>query len=232
MRGSTIAAFGFGFGAGMAVLAGVLWANGTLRGPAGTPVTTTTVATAPAPAGSQATSPTEAPKLPPATQPPPPGAQPFPPVKDGADRLSPDVNVDRPIVPVEGVKVSQLTDSFNDDRGGRKHEALDIPAPRGTPVVAAVEGNVAKLFQSKLGGLTVYEFNDSQTYCYYYAHLDHYAPGLKEGTLLRQGQVLGYVGTTGNAPKDTPHLHFEVHKLGPEKKWWQGDAVDPMNLLR
>jgi murein DD-endopeptidase MepM/ murein hydrolase activator NlpD len=228
MRGNTIAAFGFGFGAGMAVLAGALWMSGNLRTSAAAPMPTTTTLTAPA----AAPVPAEAPKLPSSASPPPPAAQPFPPVKDGADRTAPDANVDRPIVPVQGVALGQITDTFNDKRDGHKHEALDIPASRGTPVVASVEGNVARLFQSKLGGITVYEFDDSQTYCYYYAHLDHYASGLKEGTLLRQGQVLGYVGTTGNAPKDAPHLHFEVHKLGAEKKWWKGEAVDPLNLLR
>ena len=104
-------------------------------------------------------------------------------------------------------------------------------APRGTPVIAAVEGNVVKLFHSKLGGTTVYQFDDSRTYCYYYAHLERYAPGLAEGTLLRQGEVLGYVGSTGNAQANAPHLHFEVHKLGPEKKWWKGEALDPLTLL-
>jgi murein DD-endopeptidase MepM/ murein hydrolase activator NlpD len=98
-------------------------------------------------------------------------------------------------------------------------------------VLAADEGNVAKLFLSKPGGLTVYQFDGSQTYCYYYAHLDHYAPGLKEGTLLRKGEVLGYVGSSGDASAGAPHLHFTIFKLGPDRHWWQGTAIDPYEFL-
>ena len=105
-------------------------------------------------------------------------------------------------------------------------------APRGTPVLAVAEGNVVKLFNSKRGGLTVYQFDNSATWCYYYAHLDRYAPSLKEGTLLRKGDVLGYVGSTGDASPNAPHLHFAVFQLGPEKHWWQGTAIDPLPLLR
>jgi murein DD-endopeptidase MepM/ murein hydrolase activator NlpD len=91
---------------------------------------------------------------------------------------------------------------------------------------------VVKLFTSKLGGVTVYQFDDSRTYCYYYAHLDGYATGLKENTLLRMGEVLGYVGSTGNASPEAPHLHFEVTRLGPDKEWWRGTPIDPLPLLR
>ena len=135
-------------------------------------------------------------------------------------------------VPVEGVDVHQLVDSFKDVRDGRQHEALDIPAARGTPVLAVAEGNVVKLYHSNQGGTTVYQFDNSRTYCYYYAHLDRYAAGLKEGTLLRQGEVLGYVGSTGNASAEAPHLHFAVFRLGPEKKWWKGEALDPLPLFK
>jgi murein DD-endopeptidase MepM/ murein hydrolase activator NlpD len=137
----------------------------------------------------------------------------------------------RLIIPVEGVQAKDLRDGFNEMRGGHRHEALDIMAPRGTPVLAADEGNVAKLFLSKPGGLTVYQFDGSQTYCYYYAHLDHYAPGLKEGTLLRKGEVLGYVGSSGDASAGAPHLHFTIFKLGPDRHWWQGTAIDPYEFL-
>ncbi len=140
-------------------------------------------------------------------------------------------DTDHPIVPVQGVSKGELRDNFTSPRGSHEHEALDIMAPKGTPVVAAVEGNVVKLFHSKLGGTTLYQFDDAQVFCYYYAHLERYATGLKEGTLLRQGQVLGYVDSTGNASPDAPHLHFEIHKLGPEKKWWKGEAIDPFPLL-
>ena len=135
-------------------------------------------------------------------------------------------------MPLAGVNTSSLTEQFYDSRDGRKHEALDFPAARGTPVLAVAEGNVVKLFTSKEGGLTVYQFDNSQKYCFYYAHLDHYQPGLKEGTLLRKGEVLGYVGSTGNADSKAPHLHLAVFELGPEKKWWQGKAIDPLPLLK
>lgn len=135
-------------------------------------------------------------------------------------------------MPIAGVDPAQLQDTFHQQRAGHMHEALDIMAPRGTPVMAVVEGNVAKLFTSKQGGLTVYQFDNSGTYCYYYAHLDHYAPGLKEGTLLRKGDVLGFVGSTGDASQEAPHLHLAVFKLGPEKEWWKGTAIDPLPLLR
>ena len=135
------------------------------------------------------------------------------------------------VIPVQGVTANGLRDDFEEMREGHRHEAIDIPAARGTPVLAVAEGNVAKLFQSKQGGLTVYQFDDGQAWCYYYAHLDHYVKGLSEGALLRAGDVLGYVGTTGDAPPQTPHLHFAIFKLGPEKRWWQGTAIDPYLLL-
>jgi murein DD-endopeptidase MepM/ murein hydrolase activator NlpD len=135
-------------------------------------------------------------------------------------------------VPIAGVSADSLKGTFSENRDGRAHEALDIMARRGTSVMAAAEGNVVKLFNSKQGGLTVYQFDDSQTYCYYYAHLDRYAPGLREGMLLRPGNVLGYVGSSGNASPKSPHLHFAVFRLGPEKKWWAGTAIDPLPLLR
>jgi murein DD-endopeptidase MepM/ murein hydrolase activator NlpD len=137
----------------------------------------------------------------------------------------------RLMIPVQGVRAEDLRDNFNEMRGGHRHEALDIMAARGTPVLAADEGNVVKLFLSKPGGLTVYQFDDSQTYCYYYAHLDRYAPGLKEGALLRKGDVLGYVGSTGDASPEAPHLHFAIFKLGPERHWWEGTPIDPYGFL-
>ncbi len=131
------------------------------------------------------------------------------------------------LIPVSGVEAKDLRDSFADARSGHLHEALDIPAPRGTPVVSADDGFVAKLFTSTRGGLTVYQFDPTQTWCYYYAHLDRYAAGLHEGMTLHRGEVIGYVGTTGNAPPQTPHLHFAILRLGADKRWWQGTAVDP-----
>jgi peptidoglycan LD-endopeptidase LytH len=139
-----------------------------------------------------------------------------------------------PIVPVSGVEASSLQSNFDEMRGGgsRRHEALDILAPRGTPVVAAVDGRVAKLFTSAAGGLTIYQFDPEERFCYYYAHLDAYAPDLNEGETVQRGQIIGYVGTSGNAPPDTPHLHFAVFRLGPDKKWWEGEPIDPLDLIR
>jgi murein DD-endopeptidase MepM/ murein hydrolase activator NlpD len=135
-------------------------------------------------------------------------------------------------MPIAGIDPHTLKTNFSDTRGGHAHEALDIMAPRGTPVLAVAEGNVVKLFTSKQGGLTVYQFDNARSWCYYYAHLDRYAPELKEGILLRKGDVLGYVGSTGDASPNAPHLHFAVFRLGPEKHWWQGTAIDPLPLLK
>jgi peptidoglycan LD-endopeptidase LytH len=136
-------------------------------------------------------------------------------------------------VPVEGVDKDQLTRQFADKRGAtRDHEALDILAPRNTPVRAVEDGTVARLFLSKAGGITIYQFDPSERYCYYYAHLERYVDGLKEGDRVRKGQVVGYVGTSGNASPDTPHLHFAVFRLTPEKHWWQGTPIDPYDVLR
>lgn len=135
-------------------------------------------------------------------------------------------------LPVRGYDVDDLVSTFYDARGSRRHEAIDILAPRGTDVLAVEDGRVAKIFTSAAGGLTVYQFDPSETFVYYYAHLDSYAPGLKEGAMLRKGDVVGTVGTTGNAPKDTPHLHFAIAKLDPDKRWWGGTALDPFLIWR
>ena len=136
-------------------------------------------------------------------------------------------------MPVEGARAADFKDDFSESRGGgaRRHEAIDIHAPRGTPVVAAVDGRVVKLFTSRQGGLTVYEFDVAENYVYYYAHLDRYAETLREDQTVRRGDRLGYVGTTGDAAPDAPHLHFAVSRLGPDKHWWQGLPVDPYPLL-
>ena len=137
----------------------------------------------------------------------------------------------RLLIPVEGVDRGRLRDNFEEARGGRRHEALDIMATRGTPVHAVDSGRIAKLFNSKAGGLTVYQFDRDEKYAYYYAHLDRYAEGLKEGAMLNRGDVLGHVGTTGNAPPNAPHLHFTIFRLGPERQWWKGAAVNPYPFL-
>jgi murein DD-endopeptidase MepM/ murein hydrolase activator NlpD len=134
-------------------------------------------------------------------------------------------------MPVVGARTIDLRDSFAEPRGSRRHEAIDILAPRGTQVVAVDEGNVVKLFTSKEGGLTVYQFDRDETHAFYYAHLDRYAEGLAEGTYLRRGDPVGFVGTTGNAPRGAPHLHFAIFELGPEKHWWEGKPIDPYPFL-
>lgn len=147
------------------------------------------------------------------------------------------VPIERPssvlLIPVAGIKASQLTDTYSDARsGGRVHDAIDIMAPRGTQVIAADDGKVAKLFYSKQGGLTVYQFDPSEKFAYYYAHLDSYAPGLAEGKQLRRGDPIGLVGFSGDASAAAPHLHFAITVLGPEKHWWQGTAINPYPVLR
>lgn len=132
------------------------------------------------------------------------------------------------LLPVVGVKTTQLTDTFTQARNqGRTHDAIDIMAARGTPVVAANDGHVVKLFTSVRGGLTVYEFDPQDRVIYYYAHLDRYAPGLAEGQVLHRGDPIGFVGSTGDASPEAPHLHFEIEMLGPKKQWWHGTSINP-----
>lgn len=135
------------------------------------------------------------------------------------------------LMPVRGVDPAHLQDNYSQPRGDAAHGALDIMAPRGAPVVAVADGRIAKLFTSKPGGLTVYQFDASERLVYYYAHLDRYAPGLKEGQRLRRGDPVGTVGSTGNASPDAPHLHFAVHVLGAERSWWKGTPVNPYPLI-
>ncbi len=136
------------------------------------------------------------------------------------------------VLPVQGIRPEQLQNTFEDSRGGgRVHQAIDIMAPRNTPVMAVEDGKIAKLFTSKQGGLTIYQFDPSETYAYYYAHLERYADGLKEGMMLRRGQVVGYVGTSGNANPEGPHLHFAIFRLTPEKRWWDGAPINPFPVL-
>jgi peptidoglycan LD-endopeptidase LytH len=137
-------------------------------------------------------------------------------------------------VPVDGIDRDDLHDTFSDRRGvGRKHEALDIMAPRGTRVVAVEDGTIAKLFLSEGGGgITIYQFDPATQYSYYYAHLDRYAPGLREGQTVKRGQLIGFVGSTGNASPDAPHLHFGVYRLTPERQWWKGEPLNPYDILK
>jgi len=135
-------------------------------------------------------------------------------------------------IPVPGVEPSQLRDAYYDRRGAKLHEALDILAPRGTPVVATDDGYVVKLFRSVPGGLTVYQSDTANEVVFYYAHLDRYAEGLREGQRVQRGDVIGYVGTTGNAASDNPHLHFAIFKLPPGKEWWKGTPINPLPFYK
>ena len=134
-------------------------------------------------------------------------------------------------IPAAGVAASALRDTFAEGRPGHPHEAIDIAVPRGTKVFAADDGRVVKLFSSVPGGLTVYQFDSEQKLAYYYAHLERYADGVREGMLLHRCDLIGYVGSTGNAAPDAPHLHFAVFVLGPERQWWKGAPLNPYPAL-
>ena len=136
-------------------------------------------------------------------------------------------------MPIDGEAIEALKGGFAERRDGdRPHEAVDMLAPRNTPVHAVENGTIAKLFISKAGGITIYQFDPTGRLCYYYAHLERYADGLKDGQAVSQGDVIGYVGTSGNAPANTPHLHFAVFELNADKRWWQGKAVDPYEVFK
>lgn len=138
------------------------------------------------------------------------------------------------MVPVKNIRPSDLTDTFSDSRAGgvRLHEAIDIMAPKGTSVVAAAPGTVEKLFRSDAGGLTIYVRSPDGETIHYYAHLDEYAEGLKEGQRVRRGQRLGTVGSSGNASDEAPHLHFAILQTTADAEWWEpANAVNPYPLL-
>ena len=137
------------------------------------------------------------------------------------------------LIPIDSMAPSALHDSFDEARDHtRQHEALDILAPRNTPVRAVEGGTIAKMFLSKAGGITIYQFDPTGTYAYYYAHLERYANDLHERQTVSAGEVIGYVGTSGNAPPNTPHLHFAIFKLTADKHWWQGTAINPFDVWR
>ena len=137
-------------------------------------------------------------------------------------------------VPIDDADVDDWKGQFAQRRGGgtRGHEAVDILAERHTPVRAVEDGTIAKLFNSKAGGITVYQFDPDREFCYYYAHLQRYAPGLHDGQQVSKGDIIGYVGTTGNAPPNTPHLHFAIFQLTDAKRWWEGKPIDPYLVYR
>ena len=136
------------------------------------------------------------------------------------------------VVPVVGVQPKDLLDTFDEPRGNRRHNALDIPAPRGTPVISATAGKVLRVFSSQAGGLMVYASDPTDRFVLMYAHLDRYANGLANGMPLQRGDTIGFVGTTGNAPPNVPHLHFGIARTSNVGRWWTGMPVDPRPLLR
>ena len=137
------------------------------------------------------------------------------------------------IIPVAGVKPEQLLDTFDDARSeGRVHDAIDIPAAAETPVLAAADGKIVKLFQSERGGTTIYQLNANQDLILYYAHLSRYADGLAEGDPVRQGQIIAYVGDTGNAGAGNYHLHFSIAAVSDPKRYWEGTNINPYPLLQ
>ena len=137
------------------------------------------------------------------------------------------------LVPVAGARAADLPNTFDEARsaGTRRHDAIDILAPRGTPVLSVDHGRIARIDTSDRGGLSLYAFDPSGRYVYYYAHLDRYRPGLRDGASLVRGDTIGYVGTSGNAPPNTPHLHFAISRLGDPKRWWDGEPINPWPLL-
>lgn len=137
------------------------------------------------------------------------------------------------IIPVEGISAEQLRDTYKDARsGGRVHDAIDIHAPRGTPVLAVADGEVIRLHTGARGGLSLYHLDDDGRTRYYYAHLDRYAEGIRQGVRVQRGDVIGYVGDTGNAQPGDYHLHFSVAVLSDRSRWWQGRNLNPYDLLR
>jgi len=137
------------------------------------------------------------------------------------------------IIPVAGVRPDQLTDTYTASRSeGRTHDAIDIMAPADTPVLAAADGKIQKLFQSERGGTTIYQLSADQKLIFYYAHLARYADGLTEGKQVRQGEVIAYVGDTGNAGAGNYHLHFSIATVSDPKRYWEGTNINPYPLLR
>jgi peptidoglycan LD-endopeptidase LytH len=136
------------------------------------------------------------------------------------------------IFPIQGVNPETVKGSFTEVRGNQLHHAVDIIAPRNTPVQAAGDGKIARLWLSKAGGNTIYEIDPSGKYSYYYAHLQRYALGLKDGDAVKKGQIIAFVGTSGDAPKDCPHLHFSFSKLATPGVWWPGASIDPYEVFK
>jgi murein DD-endopeptidase MepM/ murein hydrolase activator NlpD len=150
----------------------------------------------------------------------------------GMDAAVAELSARRLALPVDEADVEGWKGMFAESRGNRAHEAVDIVRPRGTPVRAVEDGRVEKLLESRAGGLTIYQSDPANRHIYYYAHLDGYAQGLGEGDRVRRGEVIGFAGTTGNAPRDVPHLHFAIFVLDERGRWWEGTPIDPYLVYR
>jgi murein DD-endopeptidase MepM/ murein hydrolase activator NlpD len=137
------------------------------------------------------------------------------------------------VVPVAGADMSKVDDSYLEARDGgeRTHRAIDILAPRGTPILSADDGRILRMSTNSLGGITMYTVDPLNRLVYYYAHMDHYNDAMSVGRMISRGDTLGYVGTTGNAPKDTPHLHFQIMRWPADGKYWNGEPIDPFEFL-
>lgn len=151
----------------------------------------------------------------------------------GSPSPLPEVTPGALIIPVADVRSDQLRDTFTEARSeGRVHDAIDIAAPRGTPVLAAADGTIVKLFQSERGGTTIYQLSTDHKFIYYYAHLDRYAEGLTEGHFAKQGETIAYVGDTGNAGAGNYHLHFSIALPSDPRRYWEGVNINPYPLLK
>jgi murein DD-endopeptidase MepM/ murein hydrolase activator NlpD len=137
------------------------------------------------------------------------------------------------MVPVEGISPEKVPDTYYQARDGvRVHLAQDILAPRGTPILAVMDGKILRMSQNTLGGITVYASDPEGNYVFYYAHLDHYSDAVTVGLEVKQGDVIGFVGTSGNAPPDTPHLHFQAMKMAKGRHdWWNGTPIDVRSFM-
>jgi murein DD-endopeptidase MepM/ murein hydrolase activator NlpD len=136
------------------------------------------------------------------------------------------------IVPVANAPLNKIENTFDDPRdGGRVHRAVDILAPRGTPILSADDGYVLRLSTSALGGICLYAADAEGRLVYYYAHMDHYHESMADGRRLAKGDTIGFVGTTGNAPKDVPHLHFQVMRMPADGHYWNGEPINPYDVL-
>ncbi len=142
------------------------------------------------------------------------------PMAQNALRLSPD-----------GFDPERMKGSYYQGRGASMHEATDMLSPRNTPIHAVSDGLIAKLFTSRFGGTTIYQFDPTGKYVFYYAHLQNYAGGLAEGQTVKRGAIIGYVGTSGNAPANTAHLHLSIGILGKDQRWWKSTPIDPYEVF-